>query len=43
MTVEALTQELNSFAEDTVSLIGHDGIEQVSLRMLRTLSSDIKY
>ena len=41
MTVEALTQELNSFAEDTVSLIGHDGIEQV--RMLRTLISDIKY
>ena len=28
MTVEALTQEL-SFTEDTVSLIRHDGVEQV--------------
>ena len=31
MTVEALTQELNSFTEDTVSLIRHDGVEQVWL------------
>ena len=29
MTVEALTQELNGFTEDTVSLIRHDGVEQV--------------
>lgn len=41
MTGEALTQELNSFTEDTVSLIRHDGVEQVWLTCFAELSAQI--
>ena len=41
MTGEALTQELNSFTEDTMSLIRHDGVEQVWLTCFAELSAQI--